>query len=268
MCRAAPPTSTAASSATATRRRSSCSACRPTLIAEHGAVSEPVARAMADGDPARRGRERRHRHHRHRRPGRRHAGEAGRHGRDRGVVTGRAARVRTFQFVGGREQVKFQSAQAALNMLRLLLDESAEWVSVMIDAAARHRRGHRYFIGSIPFALLLARRWGTRRSSPVGSGNVGAANVLRASVSEAGRAGRAARHGEGGGQRAAGAAGDRAAPGRAGGGRIGGRRRPRLSGLARIPRRQGRGDGVRRLRRADAARGAAGAGDLPGWASG
>jgi glycerol-3-phosphate acyltransferase PlsY len=36
-----------------------------------------------------------------------------------------------------------------------------------------------YVIGSVPFALLLARRWGTdlRR---VGSGNLGAANVLRA----------------------------------------------------------------------------------------
>ena len=32
-----------------------------------------------------------------------------------------AERVRTFQFVGGRELVKFQSAQAALNMLRLML---------------------------------------------------------------------------------------------------------------------------------------------------
>ena len=31
------------------------------------------------------------------------------------------ARVRTFQFVGGREQVKFQAAQAALNMVRLML---------------------------------------------------------------------------------------------------------------------------------------------------
>jgi glycerol-3-phosphate acyltransferase PlsY len=37
-----------------------------------------------------------------------------------------------------------------------------------------------YCIGSIPFALLLARRWGAdlRR---VGSGNLGAANVMRAS---------------------------------------------------------------------------------------
>jgi hypothetical protein len=29
--------------------------------------------------------------------------------------------VRTFQFVGGRDMVKFQSAQAAMNMLRLML---------------------------------------------------------------------------------------------------------------------------------------------------
>jgi glycerol-3-phosphate acyltransferase PlsY len=42
-----------------------------------------------------------------------------------------------------------------------------------------------YCIGSIPFALLLARRWGAdlRR---VGSGNLGAANVMRASGVTAG----------------------------------------------------------------------------------
>src|SRR5947207_971633 len=42
-----------------------------------------------------------------------------------------------------------------------------------------------YLIGSIPFALLLARRWGAdlRR---IGSGNLGAANVLRASGVTAG----------------------------------------------------------------------------------
>ena len=42
-----------------------------------------------------------------------------------------------------------------------------------------------YCIGSIPFALILARRWGTdlRR---VGSGNLGAANVMRASGVTAG----------------------------------------------------------------------------------
>ena len=39
------------------------------LIAEHGAVSEPVARAMAEGIRAQPATERRHRHHRHRGPG-------------------------------------------------------------------------------------------------------------------------------------------------------------------------------------------------------
>ena len=29
--------------------------------------------------------------------------------------------MRTFQFLGGREMVKFQAAQAALNMMRLML---------------------------------------------------------------------------------------------------------------------------------------------------
>ncbi|MGE3705569.1 MAG: glycerol-3-phosphate 1-O-acyltransferase PlsY [Vicinamibacterales bacterium] len=38
-----------------------------------------------------------------------------------------------------------------------------------------------YAVGSIPFALLLARRWGTGDLRLVGSGNVGAANVWRAS---------------------------------------------------------------------------------------
>src|SRR5258708_3486151 len=42
-----------------------------------------------------------------------------------------------------------------------------------------------YLLGSIPFALILARRWGAdlRR---VGSGNLGAANVMRASGVSAG----------------------------------------------------------------------------------
>lgn len=43
-----------------------------------------------------------------------------------------------------------------------------------------------YLIGSIPFALLLARRWGARDLHRVGSGNIGAANVLRASGVTAG----------------------------------------------------------------------------------
>jgi acyl phosphate:glycerol-3-phosphate acyltransferase len=43
-----------------------------------------------------------------------------------------------------------------------------------------------YFIGSIPFALLLARRWSASDLRLVGSGNLGAANVMRASGVTAG----------------------------------------------------------------------------------
>jgi glycerol-3-phosphate acyltransferase PlsY len=43
-----------------------------------------------------------------------------------------------------------------------------------------------YLIGSIPFALLLARRWGGHDLHRVGSGNIGAANVLRAAGVRAG----------------------------------------------------------------------------------
>ena len=43
-----------------------------------------------------------------------------------------------------------------------------------------------YFIGSVPFALLLARRWGADDLRRIGSGNVGAANALRASGVSAG----------------------------------------------------------------------------------
>ena len=42
-----------------------------------------------------------------------------------------------------------------------------------------------YLMGSIPFALLLARRWGSDLRA-VGSGNLGAANVMRASGVAAG----------------------------------------------------------------------------------
>jgi glycerol-3-phosphate acyltransferase PlsY len=42
-----------------------------------------------------------------------------------------------------------------------------------------------YLIGSIPFALILARRWGADLRA-VGSGNLGAANVMRASGVRAG----------------------------------------------------------------------------------
>jgi nicotinamide-nucleotide amidase len=90
------------------------------LIADHGAVSEPVARAMAEGIRAKASTD----------VG---IGVTGIAGPDGGtpekpvgtvaiaVLVGADARVRTFQFVGLREMVKFQSAQAALNMLRLML---------------------------------------------------------------------------------------------------------------------------------------------------
>jgi nicotinamide-nucleotide amidase len=93
------------------------------LIAEHGAVSEPVAQAMAIG--VRRG-----------------AGvgvgigitgiagpDGGTPEKPVGTVAIAVAldehhvQVRTFRFIGGREMVKFQASQAAMNMLRLLLIE-------------------------------------------------------------------------------------------------------------------------------------------------
>jgi len=43
-----------------------------------------------------------------------------------------------------------------------------------------------YAIGSIPFALILARSWGTRDLRHIGSGNLGAANVWRAAGATAG----------------------------------------------------------------------------------
>lgn len=43
-----------------------------------------------------------------------------------------------------------------------------------------------YLIGSVPFALILARRWGAADLRRIGSGNLGAANVLRASGVRAG----------------------------------------------------------------------------------
>ena len=43
-----------------------------------------------------------------------------------------------------------------------------------------------YLLGSIPFALLLARRWGATDLRRIGSGNIGATNVMRASGIRAG----------------------------------------------------------------------------------
>jgi len=94
----------------------------PDLLAAHGAVSEPVAQAMADGvrQRARSG------------VGVGITGIAGPGGGSPekpvgmvciAVVTPVQQQVRTFQFIGPRDMVKFQSAQAAMNMLRRLLAE-------------------------------------------------------------------------------------------------------------------------------------------------
>jgi nicotinamide-nucleotide amidase len=90
------------------------------MIREHGAVSEPVARAMAEGIRARSGTD----------VGIGVTGIAGPGGGSEqkpvgtvsiAVVSEEAASVRTFQFLGGREMVKFQASQTAMNMLRLML---------------------------------------------------------------------------------------------------------------------------------------------------
>jgi nicotinamide-nucleotide amidase len=90
------------------------------LLTEHGAVSEPVAQAMAAAARTRAGAD----------VGIGITGIAGPDGGTPAKPVGTVAiavdvrgelRVRTFQFIGGREQVKFQATQAALNMLRLLL---------------------------------------------------------------------------------------------------------------------------------------------------
>jgi nicotinamide-nucleotide amidase len=93
----------------------------PALIAAHGAVSEPVAVALADGIRDRTG-----------------AGVAvgitgiagpggGSAEKPVGTVAiavlapGGAARVRTFAFLGSRPQIKFHATQAALDMVRRAL---------------------------------------------------------------------------------------------------------------------------------------------------
>jgi nicotinamide-nucleotide amidase len=90
------------------------------LIAEHGAVSEPVALAMAEGIRTRAGTS----------IGVGVTGIAGPGGGTPEKPVGTVAiavaveaetRVRTFQFIGGRDMVKFQAAQSALNMTRLLV---------------------------------------------------------------------------------------------------------------------------------------------------
>jgi nicotinamide-nucleotide amidase len=90
----------------------------PDLIVEHGAVSEPVARAMAEGIRSQAGAD----------LGVGITGIAGPSGGSEAKPVGTVVvavagaggvRVRTFRFVGGRDLVKYQAAQAALNMVRL-----------------------------------------------------------------------------------------------------------------------------------------------------
>ncbi len=90
------------------------------LLEAHGAVSEPVAQAMAEGIQTRTGAE----------VGIGITGIAGPGGGTPhkpvgtvavAVVSPRQTWVRTFLFVGDRQQVKFQATQAAMNMLRQIL---------------------------------------------------------------------------------------------------------------------------------------------------
>jgi nicotinamide-nucleotide amidase len=101
----------------------------PELIEAHGAVSEPVAEAMAAGIRARAKTN----------VGIGITGIAGPGGGSEQKPVGTVAiaaiadgdqRVRTFQFMGNREMVKFQAAQSAMNMVRLMLlnvDAGREW---------------------------------------------------------------------------------------------------------------------------------------------
>ena len=92
------------------------------LLREHGAVSEPVGIALAEGARQRAAVE----------VAVGITGVAGPGGGSEqkpvGTVVVAVAgpgghEVRTFRFPGGREQVKFQSSQAALNMLRRTLQQ-------------------------------------------------------------------------------------------------------------------------------------------------
>jgi len=99
------------------------------MIREHGAVSEPVAQAMAAGIRSRAGTS----------IGIGITGIAGPGGGTPEKPVGTVAvavigdedtRVRTFQFLGGRDMVKFQATQSALNMARLMITKAAagrEW---------------------------------------------------------------------------------------------------------------------------------------------
>lgn len=96
------------------------------LLAEHGAVSDPVARAMAAGVRARTGAD----------VGLGVTGIAGPDGGTPGKPVGTVAIAvtlpdgasgeqvssRVLQFLGDREQIRFQSSQAVLDLLRRTLE--------------------------------------------------------------------------------------------------------------------------------------------------
>ncbi|HEX3644966.1 MAG TPA: competence/damage-inducible protein A [Vicinamibacterales bacterium] len=96
------------------------------VIREHGAVSEAVAQAMAEGIRLRAGTN----------IGVGITGIAGPGGGTPekpvgtvaiAVVADDETRVRTFQFIGSREMVKFQAAQSALNTTRLMVLRQPGW---------------------------------------------------------------------------------------------------------------------------------------------
>jgi nicotinamide-nucleotide amidase len=106
----------------------------PQVLNEHGAVSEPVALAMADGVRSRADVD----------IGVGVTGIAGPTGGTPekpvgtvaiAAVTANATRSRTFRFHGGRGNVKFQASQAALDMVRRMLIEGA--AEPLPDRAAR-----------------------------------------------------------------------------------------------------------------------------------
>ncbi len=143
------------------------------LIEAHGAVSEPVAVAMAEGLRRRAGVAVGLGRHRRGRAGRRHAGEAGGHGLP---GRGRSARPRRshgeiHRRTGGHPvpgRLGRPRPAAALS--------AGRGEGVMLAGA-----GLGYLIGSLPLGYLLARRWAGVDLRRVGSGNVGATNVLRVS---------------------------------------------------------------------------------------
>ena len=108
-----------------------------------------------------------------------------------------------------------------------------------------------YLLGSIPFAFLLSRRWTGLDVRQAGSGNVGAANVLRTTGVAAAVAVMLLDVAKGAGSVLVADRLDGRCGG-AGGRRLCRDRRAHLPGLAAVPRRQGRRDRVRRLLGADA----------------